>query len=671
MRLLATRYVWKWMGLTAPLASACVTLWIGCGGSAASRSLRVDAGPNDPGGLTPDAIAPEVDVAADDTASTDVTLPPLKGDICTPGERRCETEVTATWCNVDGFGWLTQTCEPGSECVEGACTPAACTPGESLGSCYDASRYDVCNAVGDGIDRIYCPPESPICTGGSCQALICLPKVRICGGLTTVKACRPDGMGYDLVEQCDESTLCQGGVCTPRCTSDLKEATYLGCEYWVLDLDNVEGGAKAPLSVVLSNPSTSVIADVVLTASSSDEAPQSVSISPLGQATFELPAGADLDGTQLSMQARLVASNAAVTVHLFNPKPGPGVFSSDASLLLPAHALGRSYMVGSWPQRQADATTGFVPVRGFLAVVATEAGDTVVTVRTTAAIEPGPGVPAIPAGGSHVVTMARGQVLNLETGGGFTGPDLTGSIVTSDRRIAVFSGHECANVPLIMEGEQVAGVDFCDHLEEQLLPIASLGADYVVAPFASRSLDDHSLVRVVAATDGVVVTASGHELPSTPLALGEWHELSLTAPSRIESTGPVAVFRYGIGSNHPGFVPYPACSDGSAQSGLGDPTFVQAIPVGRYLREYAWLTPGEYLQNYIEIHAPTGANVQVDGVPLLLGGPAAGGLTVSTHVVQAGVHRLSADVPVGLIVYGYACDVSYAYPGGMKIEVVP
>ena len=43
-------------------------------------------------------------------------------------------------------------------------------------------------------------------------------------------------------------------------------------------------------------------------------------------------------------------------------------------------------------------------------------------------------VPAIPAGGSYVVTMARVQVLNLETGGGYTGPDLTGTLVTSDRR---------------------------------------------------------------------------------------------------------------------------------------------------------------------------------------------------------------------------------------------
>ena len=31
-------------------------------------------------------------------------------------------------------------------------------------------------------------------------------------------------------------------------------------------------------------------------------------------------------------------------------------------------------------------------------------------------------------------------------------------------------------------------------------------------------------------------------------------------------------------------------------------------------------------------------------------------------------HTVTAEQPFGLLVYGYDCDVSYAYPGGLNLE---
>jgi hypothetical protein len=31
-------------------------------------------------------------------------------------------------------------------------------------------------------------------------------------------------------------------------------------------------------------------------------------------------------------------------------------------------------------------------------------------------------------------------------------------------------------------------------------------------------------------------------------------------------------------------------------------------------------------------------------------------------------HNLTGSAPFGLTVYGYDCDVSYAYPGGLNLE---
>ena len=48
--------------------------------------------------------------------------------------------------------------------------------------------------------------------------------------------------------------------------------------------------------------------------------------------------------------------------------------------------------------------------------------------------------------------------------------DYTGAYISSDGPIAVYSGHECADVPV--------GVGFCNHIVVGVPPIASLGTTF-------------------------------------------------------------------------------------------------------------------------------------------------------------------------------------------------
>lgn len=76
-----------------------------------------------------------------------------------------------------------------------------------------------------------------------------------------------------------------------------------------------------------------------------------------------------------------------------------------------------------------------------------------------------------PADKPYTVNLKRGDVfpVGAEVEGGGTG-DLTGTLIRSNKKIAVFSGHQCAYVP--------RGLIGCNHLVEQLPPINAWGKHY-------------------------------------------------------------------------------------------------------------------------------------------------------------------------------------------------
>ncbi len=73
--------------------------------------------------------------------------------------------------------------------------------------------------------------------------------------------------------------------------------------------------------------------------------------------------------------------------------------------------------------------------------------------------------------------------------------DLTGSIITSNKPLAVFSGHQCGNP---------TAVGSCDYLVEQLPPHPTYGDLFFTAPFAVRRSGE--LYRIGSVSPGALVT---------------------------------------------------------------------------------------------------------------------------------------------------------------------
>ena len=592
--------------------------------------------------------------------------------ICSPGQIDCEDDFTKKVCSWLGDAWDLIPCEAGLGCDQGYCLEVICSPWELGGECVGPSAYSRCNSAGVKWEAGYC--ESPkLCYEGACAELICPPDAIICKGMTAVQECKinPEKGIYEwfVTETC-QGGLCDDGACVSACEVNLKDNSYLGCDYWAVDLDNVEGGQYEPVAIVVSVPSsetknaeitfTNMAANPPKELSAAELKVPDMEIEPGQLEKFTMPSGLDIDGSVLNNKSLRIESSSPVTVHQFNPLNGNNVFTNDASLLLPSNVGGMEYIVMSWPQR----TSGYT-LRGNLTVVATQEETTLVKVWPTTPVKGGTNVPSMapnpPA--PYEFYMEQGDVLGLETDGN-QGSDLTGTRIVTSKKVNVFGGHECANIPL--------GTNYCDHVEQQLFPVQAWGNHYIADAFFPRNGQQKDVWRVVAGADNVQVSLNPQVSGPYVLNKGQWVEFYSGTSVEVNATGPVLLGHYLQGSNYSGFQTFQGCTGGT---GIGDPAFTLSVPAEQYLKEYIVLTPDAYVQDYINVIAKngTGGQITLDGAPLSVALTPVGssGFGVAQLSVLDGVHTVKSTGELfGVTAYGYDCDVSYAYPGGLSLKAI-
>lgn len=311
-------------------------------------------------------------------------------------------------------------------------------------------------------------------------------------------------------------------------------------------------------------------------------------------------------------------------------------YTTDAYLGLPTDILGTEYIVQGY--ENVDVVNA-----SQLGVVAA-VDNTVVTITPSTATSDGK-----PAGVPFSVTMSQGQTYQLRTTAS-GGADLSGSIVTSDKPVAVFGGHQCANIP--------RGYIACDHIVEQMTPTSTWGQSFVTLPLATRTGGD--TFRVQASNDVTTVSVNGAVVVT--LNRGENYETILVSASTITSDKPISVTQY---------------SNSSAYDGItSDPFEVIVPPSEQYLAGYVVTTPATgFSKNYINVVAPDAAvgSITLDAVVIPasdfspIGSSGYSGAQVS---VVLGSHTLSGALPFGITMYGFANYDSYGYPGGLALAEV-
>jgi len=144
-------------------------------------------------------------------------------------------------------------------------------------------------------------------------------------------------------------------------------------------------------------------------------------------------------------------------------------------------------------------------------------------------------IPNLPVD-SRTVTIQRFQTFYLQVRGG----DMSGTRVIANKPISVFSGHECANVPLPSQP--------CDILIEQIQPIDTWGTEVVTIPLRTRSGD--GIIRVFASQDCTInvtrtdINSGTITVNSYTINRNGFQELLINDFSLIQSDGPIGVFQY-------------------------------------------------------------------------------------------------------------------------------
>lgn len=389
-----------------------------------------------------------------------------------------------------------------------------------------------------------------------------------------------------------------------------------------------------------------------------------------------------------------------------------GSFSNDASLLLPAHILGSSHVVIAPGHSHISQGATQLPRTGQMVVLATQ-DNTQVTVKASAVTIAGAGIPSFAKGESRVFTLNSYEQLQLSSatsgadlecqslGGGATwcrkDNDLTGTVVTSDKPVAMFAGHPCANVPFSRS--------YCDHVEEQLFPFATWGKSFVALPtfplrlnnqmFSINPPPDH--FKIVAACpvsqcpNGTLLTLSappaatavlpannclaGTSLPANNcrLAGGSYIEFRSLVPFTLTADQPVAIAQFMPGQGNVTGLP--------TDPEQGDPSMILLPPIEQWRSKYTVLASTGLKDNYLglSIDSTKVQSVSVDGV-LVTGFQNVNGtpFQVKNHPVGTGTHSIvvtpktgvTTTAGTGVTIYGYDAQVSYGYTGGLDLQAI-
>lgn len=253
--------------------------------------------------------------------------------------------------------------------------------------------------------------------------------------------------------------------------------------------------------------------------------------------------------------------------------------------------------------------------------------------------------------------------------------DLSGTRISSDEPISVFTGHECGQVP--------ATVTTCDHMVEQVPPQHTWGMQFFTAPLKRESGDLFKIASTNTNLTKVNITCTEMEKnfsnsTFSTLSLGGNEVFSFERGPHdyccIESTNPLLVMQLGKGS--------------SVNSGVGDPLLLTIPAAQQYTNNFTVVQDRVSKHHYLNIIVPVQyfedtpqghSHIRINDVtasntwaPIFCstGQICAYGTQTSLDYEVAIVYHEDPMAAMSVNVYGFGVDVAYGYSAGYNLDPI-
>jgi hypothetical protein len=556
------------------------------------------------------------------SGSSSTVDPTTAGETTVADSSTTDDTTTAVSASSSSSGGFTST---GTECV--------CEPGTTNGC--DQGDILTCTDNCEGFAPVPCPMGQS-CFDGVCQAKLCTPNEVVCDGVNQTKQCNAQGDGFGPPTMCGATQECSLGACTELCELIKSDPSSVGCVFRGNKMQNFQ---EEPSAITVGNVSKTLTAKVTMYfyengAEQIVTGPVDIMPGKSGQFDLLKPPQPGTGSVLRPNSTFKIVSNVPVVAYLHSPIKA--MAHNDSSMLLPDHAQQKNYIIPAYAPN-IGGNPAYFNVIGLV-------DGTEVSWTPPVATLAGNGVAAVAAGQTGKVTVGDYDLLQISSGQS----DLSGTIVSLSQPAWVVGAVQCVNVP--------AGVTFCDHIEEQAIPLEYWGDTYVGAHAPKRGNENYWW-RVYAGDDNVTITTTPAQ-PGFPVTLnkGKFFEFKTKDSLLFEGTGPIMPVQYLEGQN--------------GGAGTGDPASYQMVPVEQFLDRYVFVTGIGYTLHFAQVvRDKGGADVLVDGV-VVTGYYTVGNYEVADWKISEGSHLAESNSPFGIYQVGYTGVTSYAYPGGLRLKVI-